>query len=61
MLKIPKPKDTRWGKRSKLLPSKSGLNALNRSNRTITDYSKQVPTNPVDEANPLLVNLMRKP
>jgi hypothetical protein len=58
---MPKPAGATWGKKSKLLPSKSGLNVLNKSNRTLMDYSKQVPTNPADNQSPLLVDLMRKP
>jgi hypothetical protein len=52
------PKGASWGKKSKLLPSKSGLNELGKTNRTIMDYSKQVPTNPsAPQMSPLLVNL----
>ena len=61
MLKPHKPSKASWGKQSKLLPSKAGLNLLGKSQRTLMDYSKQVPTNPTDDPNPLLVNLMRKP
>ena len=60
-MKVPKPTPASWGKKSKLLPSKSGLNMLGKSQRTIQDYSKQVPTNPTDSPHPLLVDLMRKP
>jgi len=60
-MKMPKPSGATWGKKSKLLPSKSGLNALNKSNRTLMDYSKEVPTNPADNRSPLLIDLMRKP
>lgn len=57
-MKMPRPASTKWGKQSKLLPSKTGLNVLGKSPRTINDYAKQVPTNPADNASPLLVNLM---
>lgn len=49
-----------WGKKSKLLPSKTGLKELDKSQRTLTDYTKQVPTNPKDEPVPLLQKLRRK-
>lgn len=54
------PKSAMIGKNAQLLPAKSALNALGKTNRTIVDYSKQVPTNPVDNPQPLLVNLMSK-
>lgn len=49
-----------WGKKSALLPNKTSLNSLNRTQRTIVDYAKRVPTNPAVPDSPLLVNLMRK-
>lgn len=52
---------TKWGKKSKILPSKQGLANLGKSQRTVLDYSKEVPTLNDQEENPLLVNLMRKP
>jgi hypothetical protein len=55
------PRTSRFGKKSRLLPNKAGLNDLGKSGRTIVDYSKQVPTNPADNPSPLLINLMRKP
>lgn len=59
-MKIPQQKPTKWGSKSGLLPSKKGLNVLGKSNRTINDYAKQVPTNP-DTDKPLLLDLMQKP
>lgn len=58
-MKMPKPTTATWGKKSKLLPSKAGLNALDKSQRTLMDYSKEVPTNPVDQPHPLLIDLAR--
>ena len=55
-----KPTISTFGKKSKLLPTKAGLNQLGKSKRTLLDYSKQVPTNPIDDQSPLLINLMRK-
>lgn len=59
-MKIPRSKPTMWGSKSKLLPNKTALNVLNKSNRTINDYSKQVPTNPASSDQPLLIGLMPK-
>lgn len=59
-MKMPKPAGSTWGKKSKLLPSKAGLNTLAKSPRTINDYAKQVPTNPRDNQSPLLVDLLKK-
>ena len=56
---MPKPSVATWGKKSKLLPKRAALDALNKSPRTINDYAKEVPTNPVDNPHPLLVDLMR--
>jgi hypothetical protein len=55
-----KPTFTTMGKKSKLLPSRTAMNQLGKSQRTLLDYAKQVPTNPADEKSPLLINLMRK-
>lgn len=60
-MKFPKATTSTWGKKSKLLPTKTGLNTLNKSPRSVMDYAKQVPTIPTDDPNPLLVDLMRKP
>jgi hypothetical protein len=61
ILNIPKPpRKDKIGKEHKLLPSKAGLNTLAQSQRTLLDYSKQVPTQNQTDANPLIVDLARK-
>lgn len=46
------------GKKSRLLPSRGGLNDLGKTKRTIADYAKAVPG---AEASPSIVQNLAKP
>lgn len=48
------------GKKSRTLPTRGGLNDLGKSKRTITDYSKASPMNPI-EPNPAEVKILELP
>ena len=45
----------------KLLPSRQGLQALDKTERTITDYAKATPLLQTDEEPASILQLMRKP
>jgi hypothetical protein len=52
-------KPTMYSKKAKKLPSRSGLNSLDRTQRTINDYSKLSPIKD-EEPVPLVTQFMRK-
>jgi hypothetical protein len=47
------------GKKTRQLPTRGGLNDLDKSQRTIVDYSKASPLKP-DEASPNVIQNLRK-
>lgn len=50
------------GKKSRLLPTRGGLNDIAKSDRSITDYSKASPTGPTEKTPTVMQALpnMRK-
>jgi len=48
------------GKTSRPLPGRGGLNDLGKSKRTIVDYAKATPVNPI-EPNPAEVKVLELP
>lgn len=49
------------GKKSRQLPSRSGLNQLDKTDRTINDYSKATPLNPTEVGTSTSILNLRGP
>lgn len=48
------------GKKTRQLPSRGGLNDLDKSKRTIADYAKATPINPLEPTATVMQNLQKK-
>lgn len=48
------------GKKAKQLPTREGLNQLQKSQRTITDYSKASPLTPDEPTSSIMQNLRKR-